>query len=134
MYRLVGLIVIVSVIAWPDLVGADGLVPCGGVGEDSCELCHLMQLTHNVIGWLVGVLSLVATIMIVVAGLYMATSRGNASALATVKRYLHKIIVGFILVLGAWFLVDAFLKLWVKDSVLGVWNEIQCVAQPEPRG
>lgn len=124
-------IVGVLALALPVVVLAAGLVPCGGAGEPVCQTCHLGQLAVTVFAWLVQALGVIVVMIIVFGGLRLGASVGDASAKQNVKRLISKAIFGYMLLLAAYMLVDTLVKMMVTDSVYGVWNEIQCVAQPE---
>lgn len=118
-------------LALPVVVLAAGLVPCGGAGEPVCQTCHLALLITSVFNWLVSVLGIVVVLIIIYGGLRLGASVGDASAKQKVKKLISTAIFGYMLLLAAWMLVDTLLKMMVTDAVYGVWNEIQCVAQPE---
>ena len=50
-----------------------GFVPCSGV---TCSACDLVSLANTIIDWLIGFLATVFAIVIVVAGLGLASSCG----------------------------------------------------------
>jgi len=112
-----------------------GLVPCGRVGQDDCQTCHVVQLVSGVNAWLVGILAIVATIMFVIAGFRLVTSNGNPSVLQDAKSMIINVAIGFVIVLAAWLLLDLFMKSLLSDSEqgLGPWNQIACVDQPVAR-
>lgn len=110
---------------------ADGLVPCGGPGEEPCQACHVVALTSNIFNWFGVILAIIFVIVIVVAGLYIVSSNGAVEAKVTARRIITNLIVGYIIFLAVWFVVDFFLKIIASDQTYGMWNEIQCVAQPE---
>ncbi len=114
----------------PFSVSAAGLIPCGGPGEESCQTCHFVMLISNVSQWLATILGIVLTIMIVVAGLQMVVSAGNVSAKAAAKKLITNGLIGYVIVLSGWLLVDLGLKTLVNDSTYGAWNAIQCTVQP----
>jgi hypothetical protein len=111
-------------------VQAAGLVPCGGPGEAPCQACHITELINNVVAWLFVVLSVLAAIMIAVAGFRLVTSGGNAAAMGKAKDTLTNIIIGFIILMGGWIFIDTVMKALVTGQVYGVWNQIQCTGQP----
>jgi ABC-type uncharacterized transport system permease subunit len=117
----------------PALALAAGLVPCGGPGEPVCQFCHAAALISNVTTWLVQVLGVFAAIVIVVAGIRLAASVGSVSAKQTARRMISNVLFGYVLVLAGWLLVDTLLRAFVSDTVYGVWNDIQCINQPEPQ-
>ncbi len=119
----------------PDFVlaqGQEGFVPCRG---RECNLCHLIELGGNVLNWLVGILSIIAVLLFVYAGIRLVTSGGNTEAKELAKNIFTNVLIGYIIVLAAWLLVDTGMKILLRDqgSVpgLGPWNQVQCVPQPE---
>jgi hypothetical protein len=114
----------------PSLAVAAGLVPCGGPGEPECQACHITQLINNVVAWLFVVFSIVAAIMIAIAGMKMVTGGSNPGTLESAKQTLTNIIIGFIILMGGWIIVDTLMKALVSGQVYGIWNQIQCVSQP----
>jgi len=111
---------------------ASGLVPCGGEGQEPCQFCHSVELVVLVMDWLVKVLAIIAAIVIVVMGLRLVSSVGDASAKGQAKRVIANVVIGYIILLTAWFFVDFGLKLLVNATVYGKWNGdvIECVVQP----
>ncbi len=126
-------LILVLVAFTPTLILAAGLVPCGGPGEPACQFCHVAALINNVTTWLVQVLGVFAAIVIVVAGLKLASSVGSVSAKQTARRLISNVLFGYVLVLAGWLLVDTLLRAFTSDTVVGTWYDIQCVAQPEPQ-
>ncbi len=120
-----------AVLVFPVLPAeAAGLVPCGGQGEMPCQACHVTELINNVVAWLFVVLSIVAAILIMIAGFKLVTSGGNSSALSAAKDTLVNILIGFIILMGGWIIIDTFMKALVTGQVYGIWNQIQCTNQP----
>jgi len=109
-----------------------GLVPCGGDGQEACQMCHSVQLINEVTAWLVGLLSVVAAVMFVIAGLRIVTAQGNPSVLKDAKSMIVNVAIGFVIVLTAWLLIDLLLKTLLGDGEVaaGPWNTIACINQP----
>ena len=121
-------LVIVPIFAY-----AQGLVPCTGVtieGDRSftnCGFCELVQLVNRVVDWLIGVLSIIAAIMIAYSGFRLVTSGGNSGAKEEAKKMITNIVIGFVIVLAAWLLIDLMMQSLSGGQVNGrVWQEIQC--------
>jgi len=114
----------------PGTAAAAGLVPCGGVGEEPCQLCHIGVAAALVGNWLALVLGIVVVLIIMLAGLRMVVAAGDLSAVTGARRLISNAIVGYIVFLAAWMLVDTGLRFLLNQPNYGVWNDIQCVAQP----
>lgn len=113
-----------------DTYGRDsGLVPAGCSGPD-CNFCHVIQLVNNIVTWLVTFLSVVAVIALVIAGARMVTSGGDVSTLQNAKSTFVNILIGFILVLASWLIVDTILKAITEDGQgLEFWGKVPCGQQ-----
>lgn len=114
----------------PIAASAAGLVPCGGTGEEPCQACHVTQLINNVVRWLIVILSIIAAILIVVAGFRLVTAGGNSDAVKKAKDTFLNIFIGFFIILCSWILIDTLMKAVLTNQVYGMWNAIQCVQQP----
>lgn len=108
-----------------------GLVPnCSG---PDCNFCHVVELVNNIINWLITILTVVAVIALVVAGIRMVTSGGNSETLQKAKGTFVNIIIGFVLVLAAWLIVDTLLKFVTENGQgLEFYGQIECGQQLEP--
>lgn len=131
MNRKGGLILLAVLMLIPIVSFAAGLVPCGGDGEPACEACHLVEMLSGLLDWLVGILTVVFSLILVTAGFNLVTSSGNVAAKAKAKSMITNAFVGFVIVLSAWLLVDYGMKMLVSDAgvavQLGTWNAVQCV-------
>jgi hypothetical protein len=112
-----------------------GLVPCGGTDEPACQTCYALGLINSVNSWLVGILSIAAAIMFIIAGFRIVTAQGNPSVLKSAKDMITNVAIGFMIVLAAWLFVDFLMKTLLDDgqSEMGPWNTIACVDQPTAR-
>ena len=133
----VAVAVMVYLFVVPFTVSAAGLVPCGGaLPEKPCQTCDVVKLTNNVVAWLVMILGTIAAILIIVAGVRLVTSGGNTSAMEQAKSSMTNLIIGYLIVLSAWLVLDYGLKaLLIQDGTnsFGVWNTISCIDQPDPK-
>ncbi|MBP9749643.1 MAG: hypothetical protein KBD21_02845 [Candidatus Pacebacteria bacterium] len=122
------------------------LVPCGDdvvVSGDSktgytycneCSACHLQQLAQNVLNFLVGVMSAVAALLFVNAGILYTTAPTNPSAVSKAHNIFKNTLIGILIILSAYLLIDFGLKalLGENGSVMGFgpWNTILCKDVP----
>jgi len=118
----------------PMFVMAAGLVPCGGANEAACQTCHVVQLVDLVNAWLIGILSLVASVMFMIAGFRLVTANGNPSVMTDAKNMIVNVAIGFMIVLSAWIIIDTGMKALLQEEAsegFGPWNKIACLDQPE---
>lgn len=124
--------------------GADtGLVTCTGVADPgdpkavACGTCEFVSTIKNVFGFLVTIASIVATIALVYVGLRLVTSGGSSEVKQQVKEMFFNIIIGFILIIAAYAIVDVVMRaLLPSDSPLfqgGRWDKIQCITPAESK-
>ena len=113
----------------------DGFVTCTGL---DCQFCHLVSTGQNVMEWLVIALAVVAALIFTYAGLVLVTSTGNQAAQVKARNVFSNVIIGYLIVLGGWLLVDTAFKMLVDPELmkeggeLGPWNRVECVFQPRP--
>ena len=109
------------------LVEAKGLVPCGGGGDEQpCNACHAMTMVNGLISYLFTIVAFLAVMVMMYAGVKLVTSQGNASAWEEAKGMLTNVIVGFVIVLAAWLVVDTLMKMLLDPKVIepGMWNSL----------
>ena len=109
-------------------VGPGDIVPCDG---PDCGTCELMQFGSNILAFLVKASILFAGLVFAWGGFKMIISAGEASSISEAKSMMTNSIVGIVIVMSAWLLVDTMIKLVADADTLGVWNEIQCTTQSE---
>lgn len=111
----------------PVVTFAAGLVPCTG---PTCNACDLVTLGQNILGFLIAISVFIIAIIIAVAGLKMVMAAGNVGAITAAKESITHAIIGFIIILAAWLIVDTVIKTLVNPSGalpnFGPWNQIQC--------
>ena len=116
-----------------------GVVPCGLSEDDPkqdgdqtvpCQLCHFFVLFKNIVDFLLlppfGIVPIVATLMIVIAGLYFFLAGQDPAMLSKAKAILTSTLWGLIIIYGAWIFVNTFfLFIGVAEwaGFLGGWRE-----------
>ncbi len=108
----------------PALAAANPLVPCGGPGQDKCELCHLFVMAGRIFDLIVKrLVPAIAVLMLVIVGIRFFTAMGNPSELAKIKKMFFSIFAGILLVLLAWGITVALYKiLGAKVDPKGWWD------------
>lgn len=92
----------------PFLVNADQpLVPCDGA---DCTFNHLIELIRRVINFLIFKLAVpLAAVSFAVAGVIILTAGGNESKVEQGKEIAWNVVIGLIIALSAWLVVNAIL-------------------------
>ncbi len=114
------------------------IVPCGNTTRteidsstgvicnvDVCTPCHLVQLGQNIINFLVFAAIVVFVFLLVNAGFLLVTSGSNSGQVSRAKNMVKSGVIGFIIMLAAWLLIDTIMKA-VYNGTFGPWNEILC--------
>ncbi len=111
------------------------IVPCDGVssgGGKACQACHFVQLGNNILKWIIGIMASVCALVIAYAGFLMVMAGGDSGNISEAREMITNTVIGFIILLSAWLVVDTVLKMFVGDTLpgFGPWNKIECVLQP----
>ncbi len=109
------------------------IVPCDG---PDCQACSVIELGNRLIAWFVGIMASICGIALAVAGFKMVTAGGSSEAISSARSMLTNVIIGFIILLSSWLIIDTIMKMFLDPKLFGTegkygpWNEIKCVAQP----
>lgn len=103
----------------PKTVLAAPLLACTGAG--TCNFCTLAQTLNNIQNWVIIVATLIAVILIAVAGFRLVYSKGDPGAVTAAKELLGNVVIGLFVMLSAWLIVDTLTKALVGGE-FGVWN------------
>lgn len=115
-------------------VAFGGFVTCEGAG---CSACNLVDMINIIIKWLLGFVFVIFAVLMTSAGFGLVTSGGNQSALDEAKSKFQNAIVGIIIIMAAWLIVDTVMKGLLSGgagviSGWGPWSEVQCQVQRAP--
>ena len=122
----------------PTLVLADeheedtGLVTCSGPRE--CDACALVTTIDEVLDWLITIMLVIFAIVVVYAGIRLVTSGGSPDAKSSAKTMMTNAIIGIVIVLAAWILVDTLMRALLPgtdgelefNGITTPWNALQC--------
>jgi hypothetical protein len=81
-------------------------------------------MANGLIDWVFGIAVLIAVILIVYAGFLLVFSRGDSGAVSKGKGMLTNTIIGIVIMLLAWTMVDVVMKMFMGGD-FGIWNEVQ---------
>jgi hypothetical protein len=123
--------------------GLAQLAQCSGT---DCSACNVVHLANGFIKWLIGFTFILFTILLFVAGVRMVTSGGNSHAVEESKGSFVNAIIGLIIILSAWLIVDTIMRSLVgtpghegqlisSGSATGYlfWSEVSCQTQDTPK-
>lgn len=112
------------------IIPEGGIVPCEGL---DCQFCHLAKLGQNLFNTIIYLATFIAVLLFLWAGIKYITAGGNPSQISQAHSIFGNVLIGFILLLVAWFIVDLIMTTFLSKEYKqwGVWNEIQCVPQFE---
>lgn len=104
---------------------------CTGV---DCNACHLINLMNIILDWLFGIMFIIFGFIIIVAGFELVTSGGNPGNKESAKKKLYNSLIGIIIVMAAWLIIDDLMRTIVGDNISGwgPWNKIECVTNLKP--
>jgi hypothetical protein len=89
------------------VVGFAQIVPCDG---PNCDWNALIKLGQNILNFMVTISVFVAAIMFAYAGWLFFSDSGNASNIEKGKKIFGAIVIGLIIVLIAWLVIDTLLQ------------------------
>lgn len=118
-----------------------GIVPCDGATDTICNFCHVVELGQNILTWLIAIIAAIIALVFVLGGLKMVINSTNESERTKAKDMMTNAIIGFIILLASWLIVDTILKVFIMEDPTaagpaiinqeyGPWNQIKCEAQP----
>lgn len=113
-----------AIAAAPWVAAAAGLVPCNGI---DCQACYLIDLIQNIINFCIGVSIPIAMALFAWAGILYFTSAEQQENISKAKSIFRSVLVGFIIVLGAYLMVETLLHAILSDTYFKGWNSVECV-------
>lgn len=111
-----------------------GFVPCGRMVDDpdtpwndadTCGFCHGIMLLNQGMNFLLEIASMIAVLALIIAGFLFITSAGDPERKNNAKTAFKWTLIGFLILLLAWLIVDFFLSaLGYIDPLGGSWNVV----------
>lgn len=131
LFGLLAIPLLTSGVLSPELAAAQNdFVPCSGT---NCTACHLLDMIQTIVFWLATVFTIIAIGIVMYAGFKLATSGGNMTAKDAAKALMINGLIGLVIVLAGWFIVDTIMKILLNDGSginYGMWHEVSCGGQP----
>ncbi|KKU91601.1 MAG: hypothetical protein UY23_C0001G0207 [Candidatus Jorgensenbacteria bacterium GW2011_GWA1_48_11] len=100
---------------------------CNLAGNGPCNLCDALIVASNIIQYLWYISTSIATAMIVYGALRLMIAGGSEDAVQKSKSIMTNAVLGLIIALAAWAIVNTILHL-LAGSLNFPWNQIQCTS------
>lgn len=130
-----------------------GIASFAGCSGPDCSACNVVDMVNEGLVWLIGILFILFAVLVTIAGVKLVTSGGNPGALNAAKSSFINALVGMIIILSAWLIVDTIMRGLVggidengnsRPGEIGVvqggrvtgwlaWSEVECQVQEEPQ-
>lgn len=90
-------------------VFAAGLVPCGGPGQEPCNICFFFKMVEQATEFIAfTIVPLLTAAALLLAGCYILLSQGNPDALNKGRKVIYSGVIGFLIVFAGWVAVNTF--------------------------
>ena len=136
-YKILGFYIVILIFTFSFFNFAEAaIVPqCGGADQPACTYCNLLQLVKNVMDFMLYLVFPLATIGIIVGGFYIMMAAGSTSRVQKGRQYITAAVVGILIALLAWTVLDTILKVISPNfqaGSLGPWNQLNCKVLDAP--
>jgi len=121
----------------PLITSGAGLVPCNGI-DKPCTLCDFFVLIQNVINFILfDIVPPLAILIIAIGGFlfvfsYVNPIEGGANMIARAKKLFVSLVIGLLLIYGAWLIINTFFLIIGVESWTNLeqgWFKINCASQ-----
>ena len=129
-------------VVFADSSTTGGLAQLAGCSGPDCTACNVVDMLNGFIKWLIGIMFVLCAALLTVAGVRLVTSGGNSHTLDEAKGMFTNAIIGMLIILAAWMIIDTVMralvgndgKLATTGAVSGwlYWSEVQCQIVKEP--
>lgn len=101
------------------------IVPdCGASGM--CGYCDLLTLAQNIMNFLVFIAVIISVLLFVHAGFLLLTGGSSEAKRTQAKKIFFAVVLGLILTLAAWLIVDAIMAAFLNQSIGDRWTLPGC--------
>ncbi len=95
-------ILVSTIIIFPAVTAAAGLIPCTGTAESPCDFNAVTALINNALDWFIKLSASVAAITFTIAGGQILLNPEKPAEIQKGWDMLKKTVIGMLIVLGAW--------------------------------
>ena len=122
---LVALLLSVPAYALAQSALSQPLVPpeCNGIG--GCKsVCQIATTAKNVLNFAVYAMVFFSAVMFAWAGWEALTAGGSVEQYTRAKRIFGHVLIGLIIILASWTLIDTLMRTFISDQADWPWNKI----------
>ena len=105
------------------------LVQCGGAGQDACTFCSFFDMVSRIIQFIITrIVPVVATLMLVIGGVYFFFAGANPGMLETGKKIITSTIWGLVIIFAAFLIIGTILSAiglasWTENIYKNWWDK-----------
>jgi len=113
----------------PSLLQAAGIptiVPEACQGKDAatkCGICELAKLVRNILNAAIYLAVIAAAVLFAWTGFKFVSARDNSGALTAAKKMFWNVVLGLIIILAAWLIVNTIMSFMTNGSG-NPWNKL----------
>ena len=131
LYKKISLFIIpYSLFLTTNLASAALLPQCNPVGPrgaaNTCNLCHLLQLSKNLITFSLEIGFALAALFIAWGAFVIMTAGGSEEKVKTGKQTMTIAVTGVVIALSAWLIIGTALQILTGSPSKLPWDQIQC--------
>ncbi|MDP3645992.1 MAG: hypothetical protein Q8R25_02800 [bacterium] len=94
------------------------IVPCNGT---DCTVCNLATLAQNILNTGIFIAVFLSAVLFAWAGVKMLANQTNPGGKDEAKKIFFNVMVGLLIILGAWLLVDTVMYTFTGSHI---WNQL----------
>ena len=105
--------------------GSDAGKTCN-VAASGCSLCDGLKVAINVVNIITTLAVVVTVAMVIYGAIRLMLSGGSEQAVKDARGIITSAIIGFIIVLCGWIIVNTFIHIISPSGVDFPWNNVRC--------
>ena len=127
---VVGLTVAIMLPSLAFAAWTDPIVNCSGAldskTQTACTVCDIAKTAQNVLNTAIYVAVFLSAVLFAWAGIIYVTNIANHGEISKAKNIFANVIIGLVIVLASWLVIDTLMKTLVDSDVskFGPWNKV----------
>lgn len=107
--------IIFGMLSFGRQANAAGLVPCEGITDDpltNCDFNKLIEMLNNIMNFVIFKLPIILLVLVFAwSGIMLIINRDRAGMLKLIKKNLLNVVIGYLVIIGAYLIVKIFITL-----------------------